>query len=206
MHRGIYSYDPGVSSTDALSGVARGTDKKRQHELAAKVVPQWVIAAPRAAAKAYVERLNGMLRVAASDKTHLSAAALLFDVSPVELQVSIPTSLNGLTVQQLQFPKGSVSTVGRIVDGKRKPLENPQQKLDGGDVLVLKGTPHAIATVATVQAGRVVILKPKESAAMRAHLKDEKESLMLAAQELHDRLLPGIRRMQWGTRPLALLN
>ena len=104
MHRGIYSYDVGIAASDSLDGVAGAKGKKREQQLLAKVVPQWVIAAPRAAALAYVARLNEMLRVASSH-SHMSAAALLFDVSPLELEVSIPTSLAGFTVSQVCGPR-----------------------------------------------------------------------------------------------------
>lgn len=100
MHRGIYSYDVGIAASDSLTEVAGAKGKKREQELIAKAIPQWVIAAPRAAAKAYVARLNEMLGVASSH-SHMSAAALLFDVSPVELEVSIPTSLAGFTISQV---------------------------------------------------------------------------------------------------------
>ena len=49
------------------------------------VVPQWVRAAPRAAAKAYVHRIHALM-----PERKLSAAALLFDVTPMDLNVCIP--------------------------------------------------------------------------------------------------------------------
>ena len=131
MHRGIYAYDPGHSATAAVSG---SQAKQQQQLLAAKVVPRWVMAAPRAAAKAYVLRLNTMLQA-----KKMTAAALLFDVTAVELSVRIPLPLAGFTIAQLQFPRGSVVVVSRR-DKDGKPLDaGAQLKLNAEDELVLKG-------------------------------------------------------------------
>lgn len=139
-----------------------------------------------------VKRLNSML----GENNKMSAAAFLFDVTPIELHVQIPTALSGFSIAQLQFPKGSVVVTARLNAQKKKLDKSPQLKLDANDVLVLKGVPHALATCCSVQGGQAVLLKPKESVAMRVHLKDERESLASAAQELHDRLLPHVRRQQ----------
>ena len=197
MHRGIYSYDKSLAATDGLTTVGNAQGKKREQELAAKAVPQWIKAAPRAAARSYVSRLNHLLATEArGGGEKKSATSLLFNLTPVELSVTIPTPLSGFTITQLQFPKGSVVVIRRL-SAEQKVLEHsPQAKLSAGDSLVLRGTPHAVATVAALQGGRAVLLKPKESMAMRVLLKDERESLALAAQELHDRLLPRLRRAQ----------
>lgn len=199
-HRGIYSFDAGVSSTSGLGELPGGgaAAKKRQQELAAKAIPLWMKAAPRAAAKAYVERLNQLVVLAVGGGERRSATELLFDLTPLEISVTIPLSLAGFTIAQLQLPKGSViiaERTGSKTPGKKLDI-SPSVKLEAGDKLVLRGTPHAIAGVAAHHKGQVVLLKPTESSAMRAHLKGEKESLSLASRELCDRLMPFIRKAQ----------
>ena len=87
--------------------------------------------------------------------------------------------------------------VGRYSsDRKALDFKSPQLKLNAGDALVLKGTMHALASVASTQGGKIVLLKPKEMDGMREHLRDERDSLSLAAQELFDRMLPLVRHKQ----------
>jgi hypothetical protein len=130
MHRGIYSYDKSLAATDGLTTVGNAQGKKREQELAAKAVPQWIKAAPRAAARSYVSRLNHLLATeAGGGGEKKSATSLLFNLTPVELSVTIPTPLSGFTITQLQFPKGSVVVIRRL-SAEQKVLEHsPQAKL-----------------------------------------------------------------------------
>ena len=95
MHRGVHAFDEGPAASSSKSF-------KKKLELAAYYVPRWLAAAPQAAAKAYVLRLNSL----APEKQ--TAAALLFDVSPHQLEVAIPSSFAGFSIAQLQIPKGTV--------------------------------------------------------------------------------------------------
>ena len=195
MHRGVYAYDGHSATAEVDRGGAHTAQRREQ--LAAKVVPQWVHAAPRAAARAYVARVHALMPHA-----KLSAAALLFGVTPVDLSVKIPLSLAGFTTAQLNIPKGTVIIVSRL-SSEKKPLDtNPALKLNADDVLVLRGMPHALVSVAVMQSGHPALLKPKESVAMKALVQQERESLSHAAQELHDRLIMHVRRQQlvWAKR------
>ena len=129
-------------------------------------------------------------------KERLSAAALLFDVSPADITIRIPQPLVGFTIAQLHLPKGSVTVVERKSAQGKKLEATPQLKLSLDDELILRGRPHALATIAYMTGGHLALLKPKEAAAMKASLTAEKEALALAAQELYDRLLPLVRQRQ----------
>ena len=82
-------------------------------------------------------------------------------------------------------------------EGKEQDL-GPQQKFNEGDELVLKGKPHVLAmhVAGASHSHAPTLLKPMEVEGMRSSLAGEREALVLAAQELHDRLLPCVRRKQ----------
>ena len=189
-HRGMYAFDKGNSSTEEVH--TKGADMKHRQQLVANTLPQWLISAPRTSAKMYVKRVN------ASISMKMTAAALLFDISPIELEAHVPAPLSGFTIAQLKLPKGSIVIVARL-DTSGKALDTGMQaKLAGDERLKLRGQPHTLATVTYKHAGKCLLLKPSEMDATREMLKHERESLALAAQELHDRLLPQFRRKQRG--------
>ena len=88
----------------------------------------WLRAAPRAAGKQYVKKVNALLP---KDKKR-SAAGLLFDaltIEPFEHDVVVPPALSGFTIEQIGIPKGTVTIVGRTsADGKKQDIQ-PKAKL-----------------------------------------------------------------------------
>lgn len=193
MHRGLYAFDPGQSSSSEVT-VGSSAIKSQQQQLQRKVVPRWLIGAPRASAKAYVARVNAVLAHSTA-----TAAELLFSEEEIELTVKIPTPLTGFTIAQLKLPKGKVHLKARRRGGTGKHEEldiASGSKLHADDEIVLCGTAHAIAGVVTTTGGKHILLKPSDAAATREMLKLERDALWLAAQEVYDRLLPHVRRQQ----------
>ena len=170
----------------------------RALELAAYLIPRWLLAAPRASAKAYVKRINSLL----PPSQRMSAAQLLFDVSTRELNVRVPAPLAGFTIAQFNIPRDMVVIVSRKGADKKDLDKSTKSRVNADDILRLRGTPHALATVASMQVRDPVLLKPKEMEGMRTHLRAQKDSLAVAAQELHDRLLPRfyIKQRDWRER------
>ena len=162
-----------------------GDWREREKQLAATVIPQWFKAAPRAAAKAYVLRIRAIM-----PGTPVFAAELLFGTALTRLSVQISGSLGGFTIGQLKFPKGTVTIEERRNSNGKTLDTSPTSKLSAGETMLLCGRPHHLATVAVMQNKVLVLLKPKDAEAIRAELKDERASLMLAAQDLYGRLLP----------------
>ena len=200
------SSQPGSFKKDAsFKGMDGSSFKRRmtveESALGGQIISTWIKAAPRAAARAYVSRIQCIL-----PEAKLSAASLLFDSKVTELSVRIPKSMVGFTIVQLRLPKGAIVVVSRHnAEGKEQDL-GPQQKFNEGDELVLKGKPHVLAmhVAGASHSHAPTLLKPMEVEGMRSSLAGEREALVLAAQELHDRLLPCVRRKQleWARRRL----
>ena len=177
----------------------RGGDRDpRARELAALLIPKWLLAAPRASAKAYVMRVNSLL----PPSQRMSAAQLLFDVSSRELNVRVPAPLAGFTIKQLDIPRDTVVLVSRKGADKKDLDRSAKAKVNADDILRLRGTPHALAAVANIHGRDAMLLKPKDMEGMRTHLRAQKDSLAVAAQDLHDRLLPRfyIKQQDWRER------
>lgn len=193
MHRGAYAYDSGGSALIKEEAHAQSAKK-----LAAYIVPLWVKAAPRAAAKAYVKRIRTLF-----PDMPTTPAALLAHSTPLEISVVIPSSLIGFSISQLQLPtskaynvKGASLELTRLSAQGKKLDASGAVKVDTGDTLLLRGTPHVLATVAGRHGGHLTLLKPKEAEAMRKSLHDERQALMIAAEELAHRLARAYRRQQ----------
>ena len=143
-----------ASSVDLLlnaKGERLGADdKQRLKAIAAKIIPQWVRAAPRASAKAYVAKVQALM-----PDTRITAVSLLFDTEPIELPVLVPGSLASFTFSQLHLPASTV--VGRKgVDGRKLPFE-PKQALVVNETLMLRGKPRFLAAVAVMHEGKIYI-------------------------------------------------
>lgn len=166
----------------------------------------WLEAAPRAAAYEYRRTVN---RVLPPDE-RLSAIALTFDglsaASLFQLEVLVPTPLAGFSIMQLQIPKDAV-TIVRRTDSDNKELDTSHQaKINAGDIIVFSGTAHDLAAIATMgKEGVAVLMKPRQMSDTRDMLAAQKQSLLIAAQELHDRLWLACQRKQpeWRQRKAA---
>lgn len=179
-------------------------DEKRR--LASKLIPMWLRAAPRAAGKQYVKKVNSLLP---KDKKR-SAAALLFDALTIEAfehDVIVPPALSGFTIEQIGIPKGTVTIIGRTSsDGKKQDFQ-PKAKLMSGDVVRCVGSPHDYAGIATKgKDGEAIFIKPREIQDSFAQLKAQKESLWLAAKGLFDLLLPCWRAFRSKYKALATIQ
>jgi len=187
MHRGIHAYEASASA-------AGGADDAKK--IAAYIVPLWLKAAPRAAARAYVRRLRALL-----PDLSTSPAALLLQSRPLEISVAIPSPLIGFSIAQLHLPtsksgaKATLELTRLNAHGKKVDAAGAT-KVEAGDTLLLRGTPHVLATFAGRVGGISTLLKPKEADAMRKSLADERQALMLAAEELAHRLVRAYRRQQ----------
>ena len=158
---------------------------------AQKILPIWVKACPRAAAKAYQAKVNAIIG------TKRSACSLLFDVTPMELPMLITPPFGGFTIKQLSLPKGTVTVVSVRRPGVKRLMDpGASLKVQPGDELIMRGVPHALACVGEPKGGRIELVKSKVALAIRAKLNAERESLRLAAEELQARLRPhALRRM-----------
>ena len=159
----------------------------RRQSMAKLLVPQWLKAAPRAAAKAYVLRVNSLL----PHKKRLTAAAMLTEKAKemVELGVQVPSPLAGFTIQQLNLPtKVILFSRASSLGGKTLDVEKVS-KCAAGDTLFIRGTPHDLAEIATMKDGGIFLNKPREIEDASGKLQAQRESLALAGAELYDRLL-----------------
>lgn len=103
----------------------------------------------RGVAKSYANRIN---RLIGAERSLLS---LLFDSDPVNIWVSIDAAHDHSTISAMQLPRSIAILAMRKPAIQSKALENPgsAQKVAQGDELLLRGSPHNLATVAKLATG-----------------------------------------------------
>ena len=147
----------------------------------------WVKPAPGKYAKAYASRINDLFG------GQRSVGELLFLTEQTELGVCIDAAFDHSTLSALSIMRVVEVVSIKRAGARRPPDVEPSTKVQMGDELMLRATPHVLSTVAVSKGGKVVLAPKPTREKLSRQVKAERCALLGAAEALQSKVLPLVR-------------